>query len=120
MKFNSDFLGNEIKSDNDIYFLEGKILSQICYTLNLNEEDLYNNLFSSSPSKYLNRFFAKSKIDNLDKLLTEFDKISRLYSNYNKLCFLNNKLNANYINIKKNILKIIIYHINYFFRVNDS
>ena len=29
--FNSDFLGNEIKSDNDIYFLEGKILSQICY-----------------------------------------------------------------------------------------
>lgn len=103
-KFNSDFLGNEIKSDNDIYFLEGKILSQICYTLNLNEEDLYNNIFSSSPSKYLNRFFAKSKIDDLDKLLTEFDKISRLYSNYNKLCFLNNKLNSNYINIKKNIL----------------
>lgn len=103
-KFDSDFLGNEIKSDNDIYFLEGKILSQICYTLNLNEEDLYNNIFSSSPSKYLNRFFSKSKINDLEKLLTEFDKISRLYSNYNKLCFLNNKLNTNYINIKKNIL----------------
>lgn len=102
--FNSDFLGNEIKSDNDIYFLEGKILSQICYTLNLNEEDLYNNIFSSTPNKYLNRFFAKSKLKNLDELLVEFDKISRTYSNYNKLCFLNNKLNANYINIRKNIL----------------
>ena len=102
--FNSDFLGNEIKSDNDIYFLEGKILSQICYTLNLNEEDLYNNIFSSTPNKYLNRFFSKSKLKNLDELLVEFDKISRTYSNYNKLCFLNNKLNANYINIRKNIL----------------
>ena len=103
-KFNSDFLGNEIKSDNDIYFLEGKILSQICYTLNLNEEDLYNNIFSASKAKYLNKFFSKCKIDDLDKLLTEFDKISRMYSNYNKLCFLNNKLNVNYINIKRNIL----------------
>lgn len=102
--FNSDFLGNEIKSDNDIYFLEGKILSQICYTLNLNEEELYNNIFSPSPNKYLHRFFAKSKLKNLDELLVEFDKISRTYSNYNKLCFLNNKLNANYINIRKNIL----------------
>lgn len=103
-KFSSDFLGNEIKSDNDIYFLEGKLLSQICYTLNLNEEDLYNNLFSSNPSKYLNRFFQKSKLENMDNLLETFDKISRMYSNYNKLCFLNNRLNANYIDIKKNIL----------------
>lgn len=103
-KFSSDFLGNEIKSDNDIYFLEGKLLSQICYTLDLNEEDLYNNLFSSNPSKYLNRFFQKSKLENMDNLLETFDKISRMYSNYNKLCFLNNRLNANYIDIKKNIL----------------
>lgn len=103
-KFSSDFLGNEIKSDNDIYFLEGKLLSQICYTLNLNEEDLYNNIFSSNPSKYLNRFFQKSKLENMDNLLETFDKISRMYSNYNKLCFLNNRLNANYIDIKKNIL----------------
>lgn len=103
-KFSSDFLGNEIKSDNDIYFLEGKLLSQICYTLNLNEEDLYNNLFSSNPSKYLNRFFQKTKLEDMDNLLDTFDKISRMYSNYNKLCFLNNRLNANYIDIKKNIL----------------
>ena len=103
-KFSSDFLGNEIKSDNDIYFLEGKLLSQICYTLDLNEEDLYNNLFSSNPSKYLNRFFQKSKLENMDNLLETFDKISIMYSNYNKLCFLNNRLNANYIDIKKNIL----------------
>lgn len=103
-KFSSDFLGNEIKSDNDIYFLEGKLLSQICYTLNLNEEDLYNNIFSSNPSKYLNRFFQKSKLEDMDNLLETFDKISRMYSNYNKLCFLNNRLNANYIDIKKNIL----------------
>lgn len=103
-KFNSDFLGNEIKSDNDIYSLEGKILSQICYTLNLNEENLYNNIFSSTPNKYLSKFFSKSKLKNYDELLIEFDKISRIYSNYNKLCFLNNRLNINYINIKKNIL----------------
>lgn len=103
-KFSSDFLGNEIKSDNDIYFLEGKLLSQICYTLNLNEEDLYNNIFSSNPSKYLNKFFQKSKLENMNNILTTFDKISRMYSNYNKLCFLNNRLNANYIDIKKNIL----------------
>ena len=103
-KFSSDFLGNEINSENDIYFLDGKLLSQICYTLDLNEEDLYNNLFSSNPSKYLNRFFQKSKLENMDNLLETFDKISRMYSNYNKLCFLNNRLNANYIDIKKNIL----------------
>lgn len=102
--FNSDFLGNEVKSDNDIYFLEGKILSQICYSLNLNEEDLYNNLFSHSPNKYLSRFFSKSKIKNLDEVLKDLDNVSRAYSNYNKLCFLNSKLNTNYINIKKNIL----------------
>ena len=40
----------------------------------------------------------------MDNLLETFDKISRMYSNYNKLCFLNNRLNANYIDIKKNIL----------------
>lgn len=102
--YNSDFFGNKIKSDNDIYSVEGKILSQICYTLDLDEEELYNNLFSSSPSKYLLKFFSKAKVDNLNKLLLTFDNISRLYSNYNKLCFLNSKLNENYINIKKNIL----------------
>ena len=102
--FNSDFFGNEIKSDNDIYYVEGKILSQICYTLDLNEEELYNNLFSSSPSKYLIKFFSRAKVKKLDKILSTFDDVSRLYSNYNKLCFLNNKLNENYINIKKNIL----------------
>ena len=73
--FNSDFLGNEVKSDNDIYFLEGKILSQICYSLNLNEEDLYNNLFSHSPNKYLSRFFSKSKIKNLDEILKDLDNL---------------------------------------------
>lgn len=102
--FSSDFLGNEIKSDNDIYFLEGKLLSQFCYTLNLNEEDLYNNLFSSNPNKYLNKFFVKAKLANIENLLIQFDKLSRIYSNYNKLCFLNNSLNVNFINIKKNIL----------------
>lgn len=102
--FNSDFLGNEIKSDNDIYFLEGKLLSQFCYTLNLNEEELYNNIFSSNPNKFLNKFFSRTKLKDQDNLFDNFDKISRLYSNYNKLCFLNNSLNTNYLNIKKNIL----------------
>ena len=33
------------------------------------------------------------------EVLKDLDNVSRAYSNYNKLCFLNSKLNTNYINI---------------------
>lgn len=100
-----DFLGSEIKSDNDIYSIEGKLLKQICYTYNAPEEELYNNIFTSNPQKFLKRYFKKYKMDESKKIIDKLDEVSRLYSNYNKLCFLNNKLDENYINIKKNILE---------------
>ncbi|MEG2310485.1 MAG: hypothetical protein RSB76_00690 [Clostridia bacterium] len=101
--YNNDFLGNKIVSNNDIYFLEGKLLSQLCYALNFDEENLYNNLFNN-PQRYLNRLMFKCSIEKPDEFLKTFDKTSRLYSNYNKLIYLNKSLNDNYLNIKRNIL----------------
>lgn len=102
--YENDFLGNKIVSDNDIYFLEGKLLKQICYIFNLNEENLYSNLFIS-PKKYINKFFNKMTIETQNKLLDTLDEISKKYSNYNKLVFLNKKLDINYIEFKKISLK---------------
>lgn len=102
--YDNDFLGNKINSDNDIYYLEGKLLQQMCFCYDISEEELYSNLFSSSPIKYLNRILEKAELEDKDKLLKLFDDTSRMYSNYNKLCFLNRKLNENYIEIRKNAL----------------
>lgn len=101
--YENDFLGHKISSDNDIYFLEGKLIRQICYILNSSEESLYSNLFLS-PEKYLLKFFDNSKFQNISDLLDLIDNISKDYSNYNKLTYLNKILNNNYLNIKKNIL----------------
>lgn len=101
--YQNDFLGKEITSDNDIYFLEGKLIRQICYCLNINEEDLYYNLFNF-PTKNLNKILRKTKYENYDEILLKLDEISRTYSNYNKLTYFNKLLNDNYLNIKKNIL----------------
>jgi hypothetical protein len=101
--YENDFLGNKISSDNDIYFLEGKLLRELCYISNMSEESLYSNLFIS-PKKYLVKFFKFSKFENHSDLLTLLDNISKDYSNYNKLVYLNRLLNNNYLNIKKNIL----------------
>ena len=101
--YENDFLGNKISCDNDIYFLEGKLLSQICFVLNVDEEELYYNLFLN-PKKYLEKFLAKSKLEQPEKILELLDYISRKYSNYNKLVYLNKLLDTNYINIRKNIL----------------
>ncbi len=101
--YQNDFLGKEITSDNDIYFLEGKLIRQICYCLNISEEDLYYNLFNF-PTKNLNKILRKTKYENYDEILLKLDEISRTYSNYNKLTYFNKLLNDNYLNIKKNIL----------------
>ena len=101
--YENDFLGNKIASDNDIYFLEGKLLKQICYIFDLHEENLYSNLFSS-PRKYIDRFFSKMSIETQNDILKYLDEVSRKYSNYNKLVFLNKKLDLNYIEFKKTIL----------------
>lgn len=102
--YENDFLGNKITSDNDMYFLEGRLLSQLCYILNVSEEDFYINLFSN-PRKYLDKFFAKSKFKDSKTFLNILDETSRKYSNYNKLVYLNKILDDNYLSIKKNALK---------------
>ena len=100
-----DFLGFKIEADNDIYSLEGKLLAQTCYVLDIDCELLYSGLFSKNPIKYLDSIFERKKFENKKKFLKLFDDISRKYNTYNKLAFLSNKLNDNYIEYKKHILK---------------
>lgn len=102
--YENDFLGNKLKADNDIYFLEGKLLSQVCYLLNESEENLYINLFLN-PRKYLTKFFTKNKFKHYKEFLSILDETSRKYSNYNKLVFLNRTLDDNYLNIKRYALE---------------
>lgn len=103
--YTHDFLGFKIEADNDIYSLEGKLLAQTCYVLDLDPELLYSGLFNKNPIKYLNGIFDKKNFENKETFLNLFDNISRKYNTYNKLAFLSNKLNDNYIEYKKNILK---------------
>lgn len=102
--YENNFLGYKIEASNDIYFVEGKILSQICNALNIDEENIYYHIFLNNPVKYLKKVFINSRISNPDKLLEDIDNMSKSYSNYNKLCYLEKTLNDNYINIKKHIL----------------
>lgn len=102
--YQNNFLGYNIYSDNDMYFLEGKLLAQICEILNINEEDLYFYIFSQNPPKYLEKILSKTNFQDMSSLLKNLDDLSRIYSNYNKLCYFENLLNENYIDIKKHIL----------------
>ncbi|MDD2627713.1 MAG: hypothetical protein PHR25_01325 [Clostridia bacterium] len=102
--YSHNFLGFEISSDNDIYALEGKVLSQMCFALGIDEQIIYTALFSNDPIKSLNRIFYKVSFDESDKFLKAFDKTSRLYSNYCKLTHLAKTLNLNYVELKKNVL----------------
>ena len=98
--YQNNFLGTNFFADNDIYFLEGKLLRQICYIYKINEEDLYTNLFKTKSNK-----LKVFETNNLDNDLLMLDNISRTYSNYNKLCFLNKLLTDNYLQIKKYAIK---------------
>lgn len=102
--YTHDFLGHEITSDNDIYSLEGKIFSEFCFSTGLSEELFFEAIFSNNSEKFLNRLFKKSKFESSDAFLKLFDKISIKYNQYNKLIYLEKKLNDNYLEIKKNIL----------------
>jgi len=102
--YTHDFLGFKIQADNELYCLEGKLLAQTCFVLDLDPEILYSGIFSKNPIKYLDNIFAKKNFKNKEKFLTLFDDISRKYNIYNKLAFLSNKLNDNYIEYKKHIL----------------
>jgi len=99
--YENDFLGNKIKSDNDIYFLEAKLLNQLCYILDLNIETLYIDLFKTNKKIYFEKLFNKINFKNYDKISSTLDNISLKYSNYNKLVYLNKLLNQNYFNIKR-------------------
>ena len=98
--YQNNFLGTNFTSNNDIYFLEGKLLRQICYIYNIHEEELYYTLFNNKKNKL--KVFLKN---NLEELLLILDNISRNYSNYNKLCYFNKLLNDNYLKIKKSSIK---------------
>lgn len=98
--YKSDFLGNGIVTDNNIYFLEGQILKQMCFALGVEEEDFYSHIFSR-PSLYLDKILKKVKIENPEKLLELLDETSLNYSNYNKLLYLDKLLKDNYLNAKK-------------------
>lgn len=100
--YEKDFLGNGIDADNNIYFLEGQILKQMCFALNIQEEELYYHLFVN-PTSYLNRMLSKSKVENPDQLLAIFDRASKNYCNYNKLLYLNKLLDKNYLDLKKSL-----------------
>jgi hypothetical protein len=99
--YENDFLNVKVVSDNDIYFLEGKLVRQLCFTLDIDEEILYSNLFKSNPIKYVLKIFKKVDTDEVFKKL---DDISRMYSNYNKLCYFNKLLSDNYIEIRKHCI----------------
>ena len=95
--YTHDFLGFKIETENEISGIEGKLLSELCFVLDLDPELLYLGLFSKNPIKYLDSVFEKKKFKNKDKFLKLFDNISRKYNTYNKLAFLSNKLNDNYV-----------------------
>ena len=102
--YSHNFLGYEITSNNDIYSLEGKILSEMCFALNIDEELIYSALFSNNAPKTLEKIFDKCNFEDNEKFLKIFDKVSRTYSNYNKLNYLAKLLNLNYIEMKKRVL----------------
>lgn len=101
--YESDFLGTKIKSDNDIYYVEARLLNQLCYISDIDKEKLYIDLFKNSKKNYFEKLFKKIKFKNYEKILLSLDDISLTYSNYNKLTYLNKLLNDNYLNVKRRI-----------------
>lgn len=102
--YSHNFLGYKIEASNNIYALEGKILSELCFALNIDEQMLFTGLFSKSPVKYLEGLLAKRNMSLENEFFNLFDNISRKYNWYNKLVFLSKKLNNNYLEFKKHAL----------------
>ncbi len=102
--YSHNFLGHTIEAENNIYALEGKILSELCFALNIDEQILFTGLFSQNPHKFLENLLAKKNISLDDEFFSLFDNISRKYNWYNKLAFLSRKLNNNYLEFKKHAL----------------
>ena len=77
----------------------------MCYILSIDPEILYASLFSKDPIKELTSILNKKGFKKYKDFLKLFDSISRKYNLYNKLAFLSQKLNENYLEYKKHILK---------------
>lgn len=102
--YTHNFFGYSIEAPNDIYAIEGKLLSQFCFALNIDEELLYTGIFSNNPDKYLQSILNRKKIKSDSEFFVLLDKVSRFYSTYNKLAYLSKKLDENYLEIKKHAL----------------
>ena len=96
--FEKNFLNMKITSENNLYFVEGILLKQLLHSFEIDEHELYYNLFNNNPQKKLNKIFKNYDIQRLFNII---DKISITYSKYNKLCYFNLLLTNNYNNIKK-------------------
>ena len=104
-EYSHNFLGYNITANNDIYSVEGKILSELCFALNIDEEIFFEGLFNKKPLKFLDKVFKKKGFHDYKEFLKLFDDISRTYNRYNKVGYLSKLLNENYLAIKKNALK---------------
>ena len=103
--YSHDFLGHAITSDNDMYAMEGKILSEMCFALNINEEIIYEALFLDKGIQSLKRIFEKVDFENNKEFLLTFDQVSRRYSNYLKFVFISKLLTLNHSELKKKVLE---------------
>lgn len=97
--YERDFLDNKIKAENDSYYLESNIFSQMCFAFNIKKEEFYMGLFDRNPIKYMENIFVHNKFEHTE-FLEYFDKISKEYSNYNKLNYLSKCLNDSCIKVK--------------------
>lgn len=103
-EYSHNFLGYNITVSNDIYSVEGKILSEMCYALGMDEGIFFEGLFVKKPLKFLKKIFTKTAFSEYQIFLRLLDEISIDYNKYNKIVYLSNLLNDNYLNIRKNIL----------------
>lgn len=102
--YTHNFLGHTIEAENNIYALEGKILSELCFALNIDEQILFTGLFSPNPYKYLENLLNKKDFSLDDQFFSTLDNVSRKYNWYNKLAFLSQKINNNYLEFKKHAI----------------
>ncbi|MCL2860577.1 MAG: hypothetical protein FWF46_08590 [Oscillospiraceae bacterium] len=102
--YSHDFLGHAITSGNDMYAMEGKILSEMCFALNLSEEIIYEAIFLDTGIQSLKRIFEKVDFQENKEFLLTFDQVSRRYSNYLKFVHILKLLNLNHIELKKKVL----------------
>ena len=99
-RYKTNFLGYDIISENDNYYFESNLFSQLCYALNIPKEVFYEKLFSRSPIVDIQKEFENIDFD-AKEYINLMDSLSRKYSNYNKLKQLANNLNDVQIKLQK-------------------